>query len=307
MINDTKQDERANVFEAIYDANVGSYLGMPVYLKNGKMFGTVCAIDPEPYAFTEDEIEAIKRISSIISVILEGATSSKHDLVNDKLMRLEKLALLGQLSAGLAHELRNPMQSVKGFVQLLFQEDENNQFRDIVISELDRMNQLINDFLLATQPTAPKKANYPLNKIVDEVVELFKNEAMLQNIQLSLFNHVPEVVVFVDKAQIKQVLINIFKNALEAAGEGGIVSVQVRTDSREQVIVEVSDTGEGIPVSIIERVGEPFFSTKENGTGLGLAISKTIMREHNGAISFENHEGETKVMISLPMHETVKE
>ncbi len=271
------------------------------------MFGTVCAIDPEPYAFTEDEIEAIKRISSIISVILEGATSSKHDLVNDKLMRLEKLALLGQLSAGLAHELRNPMQSVKGFVQLLFQEDENNQFRDIVISELDRMNQLINDFLLATQPTAPKKANYPLNKIVDEVVELFKNEAMLQNIQLSLFNHVPEVVVFVDKAQIKQVLINIFKNALEAAGEGGIVSVQVRTDSREQVIVEVSDTGEGIPVSIIERVGEPFFSTKENGTGLGLAISKTIMREHNGAISFENHEGETKVMISLPMHETVKE
>jgi signal transduction histidine kinase len=290
------------VFDAIYEANIGSYLGMPVYLSNGKLFGTVCAIDPEPYAFTKQEIETIKRLSSVVSVIIENAAKSSYEEFDDKLIRLEKLSLLGQLSAGLAHELRNPMQSVRGFVQFLFEDQKENHFRDIVLSEIDRMNQLVNDFLMVTQPSAPKRVNYNLNDIVTETVEFMKNEATLHNVDITLSFETSMVNVFVDKSQIKQVMINLVKNAIEAAGDkGGKVTIAVKIIDDKQAGVEVSDTGPGIPVSIIGRIGEPFFSTKEEGTGLGLSISQRIIEEHKGAIRFENLESGTRVTVSIPV------
>jgi signal transduction histidine kinase len=290
------------VFDAIYEANIGSYLGMPVYLSNGKLFGTVCAIDPEPYAFTKQEIETIKRLSSVVSVIIENAAKSSYEEFDDKLIRLEKLSLLGQLSAGLAHELRNPMQSVRGFVQFLFEDQKENHFRDIVLSEIDRMNQLVNDFLMVTQPSAPNSENYNLNDIVTETVEFMKNEATLHNVDITLSFETSMVNVFVDKSQIKQVMINLVKNAIEAAGDkGGKVTIAVKIIDDKQAGVEVSDTGPGIPVSIIGRIGEPFFSTKEEGTGLGLSISQRIIEEHKGAIRFENLESGTRVTVSIPV------
>ncbi|MFC0559438.1 ATP-binding protein [Halalkalibacter alkalisediminis] len=299
MIHDTKKDERASVFDAIYEANIGSYLGVPVYLKNGKMFGTVCAIDPEPYAFSKEEIETMEKLSSILSVLLENATKSSYNTVDDKLMRLEKLALLGQLSAGLAHELRNPMQSVKGFVQFLFEDQTENRFRDIVLTEIDRMDHLIHDFLLVTQPTAPKRGYYDINEIVFETVELIQTEATLHNVELSISVDCDQFDVHVDRAQIKQVMINILKNAIEAVGENGQVTIDVRTLNDKEVTIEIEDNGAGIPIAILGRLGEPFFSTKEGGTGLGLSISKRIIQEHKGSISFENKKSGTKVTISL--------
>ncbi|WP_308417913.1 ATP-binding protein [Halalkalibacter okhensis] len=302
IINDTKKDDRASVFDAIYEARIGSYLGMPVYLSNGKLFGTVCAIDPEPYAFTEQEIETIKRLSSVVSVIIENAGKSSYDEFDDKLMRLEKLSMLGQLSAGLAHELRNPMQSVRGFVQFLFEDQKSNPYREIVLSEMDRMNQLINDFLMATQPTAPKREYYNVNDLVSEAVDFMKNEATLHNIDITLLVEVPKAIVHVDKAQIKQVLINLIKNAIEASSdEDGKVEIALRMDNHQGVVIEIVDNGPGIPVSIIGRIGEPFFSTKEEGTGLGLSISQRIVQEHKGTIRFENLVDGTKVSVILPV------
>ena len=303
MINDTKKDDRTKVFDAIYAANVGSYLGMPVYLPNGKLFGTVCAVDPEPYAFTKEEMETIERLSSVISVILENAFKSSYNEVDDKLIRLEKLAMLGQLSAGLAHELRNPMQSVRGFVQLLFEDQKNNHFRDIVLNELDRMNQLVSDFLLATQPTAPKKASCNVTDIVSETVELISNEAILHNIEISFSYELEELTVYGDRAQLKQVILNIIKNGIEAVGQNGRIQIDVRVSlSKEEAVIEVRDNGSGIPLSIMGRIGEPFFSTKDTGTGLGLSIAQRIMQEHNGRIMFENQDGGTKVSILLPLN-----
>ncbi|TWI56001.1 signal transduction histidine kinase [Halalkalibacter nanhaiisediminis] len=292
------------MLDAIYDANIGSYLGMPVYLSNGKMFGTVCAIDPEPYAFNDQEIEAIERLSSLVSVILENATRSSYDEYNDKLMRLEKLALLGQLSAGLAHELRNPMQSVRGFVQLLFEDKKEEHYRDIVLGELDRINDLVSDFLLVTQPTAPKRVDHDLKQIVTDTVEFIESEATLHNVEITLSLKTPKTHVSVDESQIKQVLINVLKNAIEAGcKEKGKVDIEVNTYNDHEVVIEVTDNGSGIPISIIGRIGEPFFSTKEGGTGLGLSISQRIIQEHKGTIRFENGEDGTKVIIGLPLLE----
>ncbi len=275
---------------------------MPVYLSNGKLFGTVCAIDPDPYAFTKQEIETIKRLSSVVSVIIENATKSSYDEFDDKLIRLEKLSLLGQLSAGLAHELRNPMQSVRGFVQFLFEDQKENHFRDIVLSEMDRMNQLVNDFLMATQPSAPKRDYYNLTEIVNETVEFMRNEATLHNVDITSSFETSIVRVYVDKSQIKQVVINLMKNAIEAAGnEGGTVAIAVKKLDEKEAVIEVNDNGPGIPVSIIGRIGEPFFSTKEEGTGLGLSISQRMIQEHKGSICFENLEDGTRVTVTLPL------
>ncbi len=275
-------------------------MGVPVYLQNGKMYGTVCAIDPEPYAFTQDEIEVMERLSSIFAVILENATNSSCNTVDDKLMRLEKLALLGQLSAGLAHELRNPMQSVKGFVQFLFEDQVDNHFRDIVLSEIDQMDNLIHDFLLVTQPTAPKKGHYDINEVVCETVEFIQSKAALHNVEMSVSVDSDKFDVYVDRIQIKQVMINILKNAIEAVEESGKVMINVSTIGNKEVTIEVVDNGIGIPIAVIGRLGEPFFSTKEGGTGLGLSISKRIIQEHKGTISFENKKDGTKVTITLP-------
>lgn len=289
------------MLESIYSANIGSYLGVPVYLSNGTLFGTVCAIDPDPYAFTSEEIEGMKRVSSILSVIIENATRSSYDTHEDKLMRLEKLALLGQLSAGLAHELRNPMQSVRGFVQFLF-EEQNHHYKDIVLTELDRMNQLVNDFLMATQPTAPKKEKYVLEEIVEETIELIRGEAHLYNVEVHFAPETKTTLVFVDHSQIKQVLINLLKNAIEAVGEAsGKIIVSTKRISQEVVVIEVIDNGVGISITIIERLGEPFFSTKDKGTGLGLSISKRIIQEHQGMIEFKNTQAGTKVSVTLPI------
>ena len=263
------------------------------------MFGTVCAIDPEPYAFSKEEIETLERLSSILSVLLDHATKASHNTVNDKLMRLEKLALLGQLSAGLAHELRNPMQSVKGFVQFLFEDQKDNRYRDIVLTEINRMDHLIHDFLLVTQPTAPKRDYYDIIEIVLETVELIQSEATLRNVDMSISVDSDKCVMYVDRSQIKQVVINILKNAIEAASENGKVTINVKTVSDKEVTIEIADNGAGIPISILGRLGEPFFSTKEGGTGLGLSISKRIIQEHRGTISFENKMGGTNVTITL--------
>lgn len=216
-------------------------------------------------------------------------------------MRLEKLALLGQLSAGLAHELRNPMQSVKGFVQFLFENQENNHFRDIVLSEIDRMDHLIHDFLLVTQPTAPKRNHTDLMGIVYDSVELMQSEATLHNVVMTVSTEFDELDVYVDQAQIKQVFINILKNAIEAVVDSGTVAVKVKAVEDQEVAIEVMDNGQGIPLAILGRLGEPFFSTKEGGTGLGLSISKRIIQEHKGSILFENKKSGTKVTITLPL------
>lgn len=301
-IGDTKKDSRTVHLQVIYDTNIGSYLGTPIVLEDGRLFGTLCAVDPDPYEFGQSDIKTMKRLANILASIIDKQQSTVMPKIEGKILQLDKLALVGQLAAGLAHEIRNPMQSVKGFIQLLFDENEKSiEFKTIVLSELDRINQLVSDFLLITQPSAPKKENASIGKLLKSTIGFLQGESALHNIHISLDEevHIPDIAI--DPAQMKQVFINILKNAIEAIGENGNIHVSIGK-SEEWAIIHIKDSGKGIPVSIINKIGNPFFSTKEDGVGLGLSICKTIVREHHGKLTIENHGDGTSVIIQLPLN-----
>ncbi|HWO96644.1 MAG TPA: ATP-binding protein [Bacillus sp. (in: firmicutes)] len=302
VIGDTMKDSRTVHLQAIYDTKIGSYLGTPIVLEDGRLFGTLCAVDPDPYEFSESDIKTMKRLANILAAIIDKQQSAVVPEIEAKILQLDKLALVGQLAAGLAHEIRNPMQSVKGFIQLLFDENERSvEFKSIVLSELDRINQLVSDFLLITQPSAPKKESTSISKLMKSTIGFLQSESALHNIHISLEEeeHIPDIAV--DPSQMKQVFINLLKNAIEAIGEKGHIRVSIGK-SNECVIINIKDSGKGIPVSIINKVGNPFFSTKENGVGLGLSICKTIVREHHGKLVIENHDDGTLIIIQLPLN-----
>jgi C4-dicarboxylate-specific signal transduction histidine kinase len=302
LIPKTAEDKRTANLHVIDDLQIGSYLGTPIRLEHGEMFGTLCAVHPEPYSFSTQEIKTMQRLANIMGSVIDKQQSAVVPEIEGKMLQLDRLALVGQLAAGLAHEIRNPMQSVKGFVQLLFTENETSaEFKKIVLSELDRINQLVSDFLLVTQPTAPKKEKISIGKLMEDTVGLLQGEASLHNVHISFEEEgdIPDI--SIDPSQMKQVVINLLKNARESIGENGTVQVRVY-QSEQSVIIHIKDNGAGIPVPIINKVGDPFFSTKEEGIGLGLTICKTIVREHQGKLIMKNHGNGTLVMIQLPLN-----
>lgn len=305
VINNTKLDTRTSELETIYEAKVGSYLGTPIVLENGTLFGTFCAVDPNPYEFSKQEVINMQHLSNILATIIFKHQGLILPEIEEKILKLDKLALVGQLAAGLAHEIRNPMQSVKGFIQLLLTETElTDNYKRIVLSDLDRINELIGDFLLVTQPSAPKMEKTCVVNLIQSTLELMKSEANQHNIDILFkdFSEIPEIEI--DPSQIKQVIINIMKNAIEAIGENGQINIGL-CKTENWLVIKIKDNGPGIPLSIINKVGNPFFSTKDEGVGLGLSICKTIMKEHKGKINIENGDDGTVVIIRLPI--TIKE
>ncbi|MCX7568618.1 PAS domain-containing protein [Tumebacillus sp. DT12] len=230
--------------------------------------------------------------------VLLGATTMFQDIT--QMLRLEKMSLIGQMAAGFAHEIRNPMTTVKGFIQVLFESPERaGAYRSLVLEELDRINRLVNDFLLATRPSFPETQRVPVSGVIAEAIEFMKNEAAMRSVELvaELPESLPSVEI--DRAQIKQVLLNLIKNAMEALSGGGEVRVRSKSCGG-QVRIEVCDNGPGIPEVILTQVGQPFFTTKDTGTGLGLSISRRIVEAHRGTLQIESDAGGTTVTVYLP-------
>ncbi|MED3980173.1 ATP-binding protein [Priestia megaterium] len=304
VIPNTKRDVRTSNLAIIDGARVGSYLGTPIVLEDGRMFGTLCAVDPDPYQFSESEIQGLNRLAGILSHIIYKNQAAVLPKIEEKILQLDKLALVGQLAAGLAHEIRNPMQSVRGFIQFLFNENEQAEpFQKIVLDELDRMNELINNFLLVTQPTAPKKEIVSIVEVIHDTVAFLKSEAALYNVEMNVRIEGAIPLVSIDPAQMRQVFMNLLKNAIEAMEKKkrGELNLIIK-EWEGWALIDIQDTGSGIPLSIINKVGNPFFSTKDGtGMGLGLSICKTIINEHNGKLAIESDENGTVVTVKLPL------
>jgi signal transduction histidine kinase len=217
------------------------------------------------------------------------------------LERREKLASLGLLAAGVAHEIRNPLTAIKAalFIQQRKFAPDTPEFADsrLVEREILRLERIVNDFLLFARPTEPQFATVRIDELLNEVRTLLAPQLARQQIELTV-DSAGELTFPADAGQIKQVLINLVQNAGDAIGRDGKVQLRAcaerkRLENREQavVILEVTDNGKGIPAEVQERLFDPFFTTKDTGTGLGLSIAASLVQKHGGALQYQTQPG----------------
>ena len=241
---------------------------------------------------------------------LQDVTQMKQ--IEEEMRKVEGLALLGELAAGMAHEIRNPMASISGSIEVIRDEmdqnDVNVRLMNIILREIDRLNDLVADFLLFARPKKAKFRDFDLNQLILESLELFQNSPRW-NRKISILTSFPyPVMVGSDPDQLKQVLWNLFLNACDAMGGGGelhVSSALVPGPSEfgsEKAKIVIRDTGEGFDKKGLQNLFLPFFTTKERGSGLGLAIVKRIVDRLEGQISGSNHPGGgAEIRILLPV------
>lgn len=221
----------------------------------------------------------------------------------ERLRMTEKLSVVGELSASVAHEIRNPLTSLIGFVQLMRMEDDKHEFYyKIMLDELNRINHIVGELLLLAKPQQINFTIADIQAILYDVVSLLKTEANLHNIQIDLLFQEKTALIECEPNQLKQLFINIIKNAVEASDSGESVSISLDYKDNEKASILIKDNGSGMSKDRLEKIGEPFYSSKEKGTGLGLTVSSKIVQQHNGCMTFKSEINEgTEVMIELPV------
>lgn len=222
----------------------------------------------------------------VYKTIITDITERK--LYKRELARLDRLNLVGEMAAGIGHEVRNPMTTVRGFLQLYRNKEAFTHYKgsfDLMIDELDRANSIITEFLsLAKNKTLDLKAQN-LNTIIENLFQLIQADAILTNKSIILrLEKIPDLLL--DEKEIRQMILNLFRNGMEAMSPGGNLTIRTSTDGKE-VVLSVQDQGKGIKSDVLEKIGTPFFTTKDDGTGLGLAVCYNIAARHNAVISIE--------------------
>lgn len=229
---------------------------------------------------------------------LKDITSKKE--AEEMMIRSEKMSIAGQLAAGIAHEIRNPLTSMKGFLQLLQAGiDRKEEYYNIMIDEINKIETITSELLFLSKPLTDNKQNEYVYQMVEDVIVLLRPQAKLKNIELK-WEKTTDEAIYCDRSQIKQVLINLIKNAIEATTEPGDIEIELN-ESSNYLKINVIDEGPGISEELLHKLGEPFFTTKQNGTGLGLMITKQILEHHHGHLQiFQNEEKGSTFQVLLP-------
>ncbi|MDF2670345.1 MAG: histidine kinase [Paenibacillus sp.] len=225
----------------------------------------------------------------------------------------DKLALLGKIAASIAHEVRNPLTSIRGFIQLLrphLKPLGKEEYAKIILDEIDRANDIIYEFLNSSKPSTPDKQEIHVNALLKDISLLFESEALLRSCEIELLPVDPGLILCVDVKQMKQALLNLVKNSLDAVeraiGERADMerngNIRISADKQgEKIRITLQDNGTGMDNNTLSRLFDPFFTTKEEGTGLGLAVCYRIIKNHGGTIAVDSVIGEgTMFTITLP-------
>jgi two-component system sensor histidine kinase AtoS len=238
-----------------------------------------------------------------------GAVAVIKDISETKqllrqIMRADRLAALGELIAGVAHDIRNPLTSIRGFMQYLQKSTDPADWREygpLIIREVDGLNRIISELLEFAKPYPPKYGLVQVNDLIHEMLMLVQKRADAQSIRIELRLDPSLPCIEADGEQLKQVLLNLIINACQAIPERGTITVSTGTESSDFIFACVTDSGIGITPANLDRVYDPFFSTKPAGTGLGLAVVQRILNGHQGRIEITSEPGTgTDVKISLP-------
>ncbi len=248
----------------------------------------------------------IKVIPIIIDQQVIGMFEVIKDLTESKqletyLRQSEKLSAIGQLAAGVAHEIRNPLTTIKGFIQLL-ESSLDQRHTKVLLEEVSRINLIVSEFLILSKPQSVSFKATDITEIIKNVVYFIEAEANLKNIQVTVIDHSQAKIVNTEENQIKQLFINLLKNAMESMVQGGKITIEAHNRDPLGISILVQDEGCGIPQDVLDRLGEPFFTTKKEGTGLGVMICRQIVKNHGGTFAITSESGKgTSVELGFPL------
>jgi len=228
--------------------------------------------------------------------------------VYEELRQKEKLAVIGQMAAAIGHEIRNPLSSLRGFTQLQQERYPNtNDYYPIMIQEIDRINTIVNDLMFLGKPRVIKFEKASIEEVIAYTLSITQQQAERHGVSVETIMAGPLPPLECDEKQLKQVFINLIKNAIEAMPEGGRIEIRVKVIEKQKMVVSIQDEGCGIADENILNLGEPFFTTKTDGTGLGLMVTNQIIMDHKGELEIEStiNKG-TQVIVSLPIQQIDK-
>ncbi len=264
--------------------------------------------------YSNEDLELLSALTNQAAVAIENARLYENLKQSQNIIRrADRLSSLGLLTAGLAHEIRNPLVAIRTFTQLLPERYQDAEFRDsfqgLALKEVDRICGLINDLLSFARPSPPNVSEENVNEIVDAISRILGTEAKEKGVEIRRCFATDLPKILIDREQMKQVFMNVILNAIQSMEEGGLIEISTRlfakngTEKAGQFVqVEIRDTGIGIPEENLEHIFDPFFTNKKEGSGLGLSISHQIIQEHGGYVDVESRVGEgTSFFINLPI------
>jgi len=320
VVRDLLADPRFENKRFAIERGLVSMMSAPLRSRD-KIIGTIRIYTGERRDFTFEDQKLLAAVAAQAAVAIENARlyrqieeknrqlrQSYEQLrrTQEALVLKEKLAMLGEMAATVAHEIRNPLTAIRGFAQRIARKREGDErvcnYCEVIVEEVDRLDRVVKDVLDFARRFSPKLAPTDLNALLKETVELLQDELVENNILFvpSFDLSLPKI--NVDAKQIKQVLVNLIQNARQAMPSEGTLTISTERQG-DWVVLAISDTGPGIPPENLERIWEPFFTTRTHGTGLGLALARRIIEEHGGRIEVESTVGEgTTFRIFLPVH-----
>lgn len=250
-------------------------------------------------------------ITDEILVVFNDLTEKRK--MEQELSRSEKLKMAGEVAAGLAHEIRNPLTIIKGFIQLFDEEDEkkNRKYYQLINEEIDRVNKIMNELLnIANPKREEEKSEVDVASLLLDVLALYKPQMRADFIELETFVNDSLPVIHADSGKLKQVFINLIQNAIEAMPDGGRLNIRTGLNEGAEagcgtdLVIQIQDSGEGMDMATVEKLGTPFFTTKQTGTGLGLTTSYRMVEEMKGTIQVISEKGKGALFtILLPITE----
>jgi two-component system, NtrC family, sensor histidine kinase HydH len=322
-VSDVTTDKRHKYIPITGEEEYRSLLSEPLKFQDDAI-GVMNVQTTNPRTFSTKERRLLKTIAHQVSGLIgnarlfENVLDAKQELehTQEKLVQSEKMAALGQLAATLSHELRNPLAGLKGAAQLLHRKtditDSRSQYIRLILGEVDRLKRIAEDLIHFARPREFQYATTDVNQVIEDALLLSSQDIRSKGIIVhNRLSKLPRI--SVDSDKIKQVIFNIILNALDAMPEGGELFIssgvlRCEVEDRNTAVFQFRDTGDGIPKEVIDRVFEPFYTTKPTGVGLGLAVCRTIVEEHGGRVDICTGDGTpnsgTMVSIELPIEKT---
>ena len=290
VIGDVAADRRFRVSPLLEEHGVAGCLLVPLHGRQ-RPLGVLGALSRSPRQFTDDEAAWLQIVANALSHPIERQWLPEQQ-GNQQLLRAEQMMAIGQVAAGVAHELRNPLTSIKGLVQVNLREQAARGLPvddlSVIEHEIRRMEKTLQTFLDFARPPAPDRRLQDLSPIVERVLSLVGGRAGKQNVTLRFERPARPIVAHVDQDQIQQLVLNLVLNALDAMPIGGAIDVELQPPRDGNITLQVRDTGPGIAPQILPKVFESFVSNKETGVGLGLPLSRRIAEEHGGSLTAYN-------------------